>query len=375
MAGSWSEENRLSSRTYALKAQGIFIEVDLDVGHLSRFEVERNGRVAAPYHRVPWADESGPVPGTEGSPHLTRLSRDFFCAPFAASDVEPAPAHGWPANAPWELVSATNIDGGATATFVLGHKLMGARVSKEFTLRDGHPFLYQRHIFENGSGDIPVANHAMVRLPNGGYLSFSRKRWAETPDVPLESDPAKGRSILAYPASSTDLKAFPTGNGGKIDLTAYPLGEKQDDIVMLVEAEDATLGWSAVPRPQESDLALMLKHPARLLWFSNGGRFYPPWNGRHRHVLGVEDACAYSLFGHKASISPNPLSAAGIPTAIRLEPDTQVDVRHVIGAVPTPTNVKEVKDIRQAQTSLLVEDADGVTLSVPVDTRFLPGDR
>ena len=33
------------------------------------------------------------------------------------------------------------------------------------------------------------------------------------------------------------------------------------------------------------------------------------------------------------------MSELGIPTAIRLDPDGRVDVRHVIGAVPTPVRL------------------------------------
>ena len=128
------------------------------------------------------------------------------------------------------LVESRAVEGGGTtATFVLDKPVMGARVLKELTLRDGHPFLYQRHIFEGGAGALPVANHAMVRLPKGGRISYSPKRWAETPTTALESDPARGRSILAYPARSTDLGNFPRADGGTVDLTTYPIDQGHED--------------------------------------------------------------------------------------------------------------------------------------------------
>ena len=86
---------------YRIEASGITVEVDLGVGHLALFEVERDGRSSAPFHRAPWADDAAPPAGTEGAPHLARISGDFFCAPFSTSDVEAAPSHGWPANAAW----------------------------------------------------------------------------------------------------------------------------------------------------------------------------------------------------------------------------------------------------------------------------------
>src|SRR3954469_12803559 len=140
----------IGSEIYRLEASGIAVELDLGIGHLALIEIERDGRKTAPFHRAPWADDPVPPPGTEDAPHLARISGDFFCAPFGSADVEPAPAHGWPANAAWSLVDSRPADGGTTATFVLEKPVMGARVLKELTLRDGHPFLYQRHIFEGG---------------------------------------------------------------------------------------------------------------------------------------------------------------------------------------------------------------------------------
>jgi hypothetical protein len=363
---------------YRIEASGITVDVDLGVGHLALFEVERDGRRSAPFHRAPWADDAEPPAGTEGAPHLARISGDFFCAPFSTPDVEAAPSHGWPANAAWTLVDSRPANGGGiTATFVLEKSVMGARVLKELTLRDGHPFLYQRHIFEGGAGALPVANHAMVRLPTGARISYSPKRWAETPEAALEPDPQRGRSILAYPARSADLGHFPRADGGTADLTSYPIDQGHEDFAMLVEAEGSQLGWSAVTRTGEGDMALMLKNPARLpvtmLWYSNGGRSYAPWSGRHRDVLGVEDGCTWSLYGHAASIARNALSDLGVPTALRLDPDGRVDVRHVIGAVPTPSGWAAVRDLRAGDGDVMVTDVAGAELRLPFDHRFLSG--
>lgn len=368
-----------SNALHRIEAIGITVDVDLELGNLAKFEVERDGRRAAPFHRAPWSDDEQPPEGVEGAPHLARISGDFFCAPFAAADVEPAPAHGWTANAPWTLLEARAVEGGGTtATFVLDRKVMGARVLKELTLRDDHPFLYQRHIFEGGAGALPVANHAMVSLPNGGQLSFSPKRWAETPTTALENDPARGRSVLRYPARTEDAQEFPRADGGTVDLTTYPIDDGHEDFAVLVEAPDASFAWSAVVRPHEGDLALMLKNPSLLpltmLWFSNGGRFYAPWNGRHRHVLGVEDGCTWSLYGHAASITHNPMNEIGIPTSISLDPQGRVDVRHVIGTVPTPDGWGRVRHVRQGDEVVVVTDVAGKKLELPFDTRFLAGD-
>lgn len=367
----------MAATIYRLEAEGIRIDVDLDVGNLARVEIERDGRRVAPFHRAPWADDTGPVAGAEDVPHLARLSGDFFCAPFGMSDVEPAPAHGWAANAPWELIGTHSMEGGVCARFALTRPILGARLIKELTVRDGHPFLYQRHIFEGGSGAIPVANHAMFTLPTGGRLFFSPKRWAETPATPLEAEP-QGHSVFRYPAETTDLHRLPLAAGGTTDLTRYPVAEAHEDLAMLVEAEGSKLGWSAILRPQEGDLSLTLKDPrqlpATILWFSNGGRNYAPWNGRHRNVLGVEDGCVYSVAGHKTAIEANPLSLRGVPTAIALDPDGRIEIKHVIGAIPVPQSLTEIADVALGDGSIVVAAASGETITLPFDSAFLFGE-
>ena len=129
-------------------------------------------------------------------------------------------------------------------------------------------------------------------------------------------------------------------------------------------------------RSDAGDIMLSLKNPAdfpvTFLWFSNGGRFYPPWNGRHLGVLGIEEGRAYSSAGHAASIAPNPLSEAGIPTSLGLAADTTVSVRHVIGGLPLPAGWSRVVTIG-AERDRLVVSGDGGKFEVPFDTGFLAG--
>jgi hypothetical protein len=138
-------------------------------------------------------------------------------------------------------------------------------------------------------GALLVANHAMIALPNGARLSFSRKRWWETLAEPVES--VQGRSCLAYPKRCEDAAEFPGVDGGAVDLHCYPWGAAHEDFVSGVEDPASRLGWTAVVRPVEGDLILSLKNaralPMTMLWYSNGGRDYSPWNSRHLGCLGV----------------------------------------------------------------------------------------
>ena len=118
----------------------------------------------------------------------------------------------------------------------------------------------------------------------------------------------------------------------------------------------------------------MLKDPRQLpstiLWFSNGGRYYQPWNSRHLGVLGVEDGCTNSVAGHRASIEPNHLTARGIPTAITLDPSGRVEVRHVIGTLPVPASLTEVTSVTIDGNFIIITGASGPAIRGAVRCRI-----
>lgn len=361
---------------HTITAEGVEATLDLRAGHVRRFAVEQDGRTLTPLHTAPWVDDAA-ITSDETLPgNLRFLSGDFFCAPFNSSDLDNGPPHGWPGNSAWSLLGAADHpDGGTIARYELQKPVMGARVIKEFTLRDGHPFLYERHIFMGGDGAVPVANHGMTRFTAGGTLSFSPKLYGMTPDSAPEPDPARGRSRLAYPTHFTDLTKVPMADGGVADLTTQPFAERHEDFVMLVEQPGSRFGWAAAARPDTRDVFLSLKNPAdypvTLLWFSNGGRDYAPWNSRHIGVQGIEEGRTYAGYGHRASIEPNPLTDAGIPTALVLKPNGEAEVRNVLGGLPLPQGSSRVVSVTTGPGTLTVEGDGGRSVTVPFDDEFL----
>ncbi len=355
--------------TVTIKAKGISVTLDLTVGHIADMTVDSEGRQLKPLHRAPWVDAGETLPPDlpEGT---VRLSGDFLCAPFSASDIEAAPLHGWTANSGWDVTANEATSDGWRAVFRLRRKVMGATVDKIFTLRDDHPFLYQEHVFSGGSGAVSAAHHPMAAMRDGGRLAFSPKGFAATLDQPLEPDPARGRFKLAYPARATDLTRFPATGGGTLDLTDYRMEDLREDFITMVEADHGGPGWTALARRAEQDLVLVLKNPAELpvtmLWFSNGGRDYAPWSGRHRGVLGIEDGRA--AIGHAASVGDNWLKREGVATAFTL--GGEVSFRHVIGALPQ-TGGEPPRDIATADGQLRVTGSDGSTRDVAFDSDFL----
>ncbi|MCW6509186.1 hypothetical protein [Lichenifustis flavocetrariae] len=359
----------MNARIHVLAAEGVRAGLDLEIGQLAAFIVTDEGRQIAPFHRVPWAETA--MPEVEMPPHLRRMSMDFFCAPFGPNDVDPAPYHGWPANSRWSVIDDQRLPDGHRATFRLDQTVLGATLTKTLTVRDGHPFLYQAHRFDGGTGALSLGQHAMVHFPSDGLVSFSEKKFAETSRTPLEGDPAQGRSVFRYPAQGP-LNAFPCGDGTTVDLHNYPVAQKHDDLVALIENPANPLGWAAAVRPEQRDMALILKSPRTLpitlLWYSNGGRFYPPWSERHTGVLGIEEACSSFADGHRASIGTNALSAQGVQTCVEL--DGGIEIRTVIGALGSTAKPSRVRNVIQESDRLLI-DTETAQKRVPFDHNFL----
>ncbi|MEL6464255.1 MAG: hypothetical protein AAFQ58_04730 [Pseudomonadota bacterium] len=337
------------------------VTVDPGVGNIRALHLHDGGRTLTPLHSAPWINEAVPQ---DLSPVERNLSGDFFCAPFGTGDVEKTPAHGWTANSPW-----TAIKGGTGMTFKLRRKVMGAAITKHMTFAPEAPLLMQQHMIDGGTGGLTVAHHPMVHFATTATLSTSPKRVALTPDTPLEPD----RNALACGHQTSDLTALPGQNGQPVDLTRLPIANRHEDFVTLVE-NHSTLGWTAILRDSEDDIVFFLKDasvlPITMLWHSNGGRDYAPWNGRHRNVIGVEDGCAAGVTGHRAALSPNPVSKLGSPTVLPLKPGHRHRIAHVTGAIVRPKGWQRVADIMVAGGMLTLTGDTGTTRTLPFPTDF-----
>src|SRR5690349_6676049 len=111
--------------------------------------------------------------------------------------------------------------------------------------------------------------------------------------------------------------------------------------------------------------------PITMMWFSNGGRDYAPWNGRHRGLLELQESRTYGGHGHRASINDNPWTRLGIATALALNPMGEVEVRDVIGGVARPDGWSKVAVPIAGPSQVTLTDAGGATLSMPFDGAFL----
>jgi hypothetical protein len=359
-------------KQWTIESDRVRVGVTEEGGHLDAVCFQTEHGACEPMHVAPWADE----PTDPGLPPILRILRgDFLCAPFGASDLladEPR-LHGAPCNAPWRFVAGD----AQRLELELEPALMGARVRKHIRLRPGHAVIYQQHDLEGGAGRIPIGHHAMLRVPEQVYLGSSRWVWGGTPPTPLEAEPRVGRSLLKYPTEFSDLARVALASGTIADLTRFPVLQRHDDLLMLAADPQLPLAWSAVTAPQAGWVWFDLRSPRTLastmLWMSHGGRDYPPWSGRHTHVIGVEQVTAYFHLGHRASTSPNPLAQRRIPTAIELKPGRSLSIPYAFGVAAVPPEFTRVRSIDPAAGGIRLTDQSGMSVFAACDLSFLAG--
>lgn len=346
-----------------LSTAGISLTFRPESGVIDDLVIDCEGaKELRPLHRAPWLRSGEALPDSV-APVERRLAGDFFCAPFGRTSPD-IPIHGWAANGTWEKAGSNRAASGAvTTTYDLRETVEGARLSKHLTLCPGHPVVYQSHVFEGGAGTIPVAHHAMIHVPGGARLSFSSKASGFTPGRALETDPKRGHSVLLYPQRFASLAKVKRADGGISNASLYPFDQGHEDFAVMSEKPGAQLGWSAALAKADGFLFFAIKDatvlPHTALWMSNGGRSYAPWNGRHRAVIGIEEAS----LDHRLIEDPQDR-----PSGLALGKG-RATVRYALGAIPVPAGWTAVSDIRLDGDKLTLTDAGGDERTLP----FLAG--
>jgi hypothetical protein len=348
-------------------------------GHLGPVTFRLGHRNVSPLSVAPWAEEKL----AEDTPDLLRALRgDFFCAPFGGNAVpwrgEQHPVHGETANAKWHLNAFERTGDRLTLHASLETKVRRARVDKYISLIEGHTVVYERHVISGGRGPLDVGHHAMLKFPEepgSGVLSTSRFTEGQVFPGDFESPEARGYQSLVPGAKFARLDRVPRLAGGFADLTRFPARRGYEDLVMLTADPKLKLAWNAVTFPKQRYVWFALRDPRVLrqtiLWISNGGRHYPPWNGRHTNVIGIEDVTAYFHCGLAESARPNALNRRGIPTAIQLSPKKPTSVNYIFGVANIPAGFDRVQAIRPVGGGVELVAANGKRTQVAVAVGFL----
>lgn len=317
-----------------------------------------------PYSVAPWAEEKL----DPATPAILRVLRgDFFCLPFGGNATpyrrERHPVHGETANAKWKLESLTGHELHAS----LRTHVRPGRVDKMISLRPGQRAVYQRHIVSEMTGPMSFGHHAMVKFPEEGVISTSRFVRGQVLPTPFELPEQRGYSALKTGATFKTLERVPTVFGDNADLSRYPARRGFEDLVMLTSDDTLPFAWTAVTFPQQRFVWFALKDPRALrntiFWISNGGRHYPPWNGRHVNVLGLEEVTSHFHYGLAESVRAK--------VCRQLDPERPLVVNYIMAVTPVPAGFDRVAAIRGGDQSVTLRSASGRSVRVALDVGFL----
>ncbi len=372
---------RLGQPCWRLANDQVELLVTVQGGHLGPVTFDRHGKAITPLSVAPWATE----PVDKSLPPILQVLRgDFFCLTFGDNASpwrgEKHPVHGETANNPWTLQSAERQGQRRTLHLFQTLAVRPGRVDKYLALQDGHNAVYCRHVISGMSGPVNPGHHAMLKFPDQpacGRITTAPFAYAQVFPHALESEASRGASALRPAARFEQLSAAPLAAGGTTDLSRYPARRGYEDAVQLCADPALRLGWTAVTFPQPGYLWLALKDPQVLtgtvFWFSNGGRHYAPWNGRHINVMGLEEVTSYFNLGLAESAEPNSLTRLGYRTSLTLDPQRPLTVNYIMAVAATPPGFEAVASLKRSNTGVTLVAPSGQQVAVPVDVDWLWG--
>jgi hypothetical protein len=315
--------------------------VHAGAGALGRTDFRLNdGRTVNPFYEAAWLGRAEPV----APPVMTNLRGDWACLPFghpygadegltgawakaaaAALDRPLTPGetiqHGYGANVDWRLVSRT----GAALVIAIDYPGESPIAGLTRTIRP-----------VPGQAAIDVSVEIRARRPCRRPFGFHPNFALRGAPASFRIEPGRFAFGLTHPtgergvskskreARFSSLAEVPLASGGTARFDRLPFAEDTEEIVQLCGIDGSVRLVDEAERAAWT-LTFGKDLPSLLLWMSNRGRQYDPWNGRNL-CLGVEPIASAFDLGTPASVASNPIADAGVPTALTLDPARPVTV-------------------------------------------------
>ena len=323
-------------------------------GHLAPVTFQTPKGPIQPFSIAPWAEEELAA----DTPDLLKTLRgDFFCAPFGGNGTkwrgEKHPPHGESASCKWKQPQVSKPESGVVRFEATQQQTVREGTAhKQIELRDGETNIYLKHTLTDMTGPMCIGHHAMIKCPDGapGIIGLSPYSAGQVFPDQFEDPTIGGYSALKQGAKFKNLSEVPLTSGEPTDVTRYPARDGLEDLVMVTARPRPQPAWSTISFPAQGYLWFSIRDvnvlKSTVLWMSNGGRHYAPWNGRHRRVIGIEDVTSNFHHGLAESVKPNDRAKCGLATHLRLNPRKPTVVNYIMGIVPIPGNFDGVKSVR-----------------------------
>ena len=243
------------------------------------------------------------------------LPLDWQCESDAETDWH-RHAHGYGAHMMWTLKQ----EDAHTAVAEIIYPADGpiARLRRRICLTSESEIALSLDVEPRRDTRIPIGLHPVISLadaaPNTAQINVAGDETAWT--FPLEVEP--GRSHLQPDQRAASLAALRGANGALIDARSLPFDAHSEDLVLLT-SPGGRVSLSRPEREYRVDVTWDDKDlPSCLLWLSNRGRDYAPWDGRVC-AIGIEPvAAAFDLGVNHSTSAETPLAQAGIRSHVAL---------------------------------------------------------
>ncbi len=300
------------------------------------FVLPRAKRVV-PFHTTPWIAENRML----DPPLLNTIRGDWSCLPFGIPYADPKafvaewqptveaaypPAadvlasrfevpHGHASNLPWTL---TAHDDGVSARLEYPQETGIDTVERRVRGLAGQAAIeVSFSVTARRTVRTTYGFHPTFALPTSGQAEIIPGDFAHGLTHPCQFEP--GVSRIMPGARFTSLRDVPLASGGTGDFSRLPVAGNTEELLLLVgsggmvELRDAGL---AVGYRLSWDASIL---PHVVLWISNRGRAFAPWESRNLCV-GIEPVLAAFELGAAISATDNPINALGYPTTLTVAP-------------------------------------------------------
>ena len=316
-------------------------------GMLGNVEFKHAGRRVRPFYEVPWIGDAEAA-GAQGL--VAHMRSEFPCVPFGVpyrpdqvgeawhaalttptaqfdpeTDASDDLLHGYGAIGEWKLVSQSATEIRIAIDYPESSAI--SRITRVIRADMAAPAIdFELHIEARRASARPLGLHPNIALPSlTGALRIDPGQFAFGMVHPGGPEPGVSRARAG--AQFSRLDDVPLGAGGHAAFDRLPLAEDTEEILQL-----CGVNGNVTMTDEAADVAYRLSWdaavlPALLLWISNRGRRYAPWNGRNLCV-GVEPIAGAFELGCQASLAANPINAQGVATAVALDPAAPVTLAY-----------------------------------------------
>ncbi|WP_341318082.1 hypothetical protein WN982_23575 [Paraburkholderia sp. IMGN_8] len=315
-------------------------------GMLGDVTLKRGDGEIRPFYEAPWLADGSPEPAGL----LGHMRSEFPCVPFGVPyepeaveenwrkslatpvaeydpslDASDDLLHGYCSVGEWTLVRQTDHDIEIALEYPASSSI--ARVTRVIRADPDGPAI-DFHVTVESRRDTrrPIGLHPNLALPS---IAGAFQIHPGTFDFGIvhPAGPEPGVSRAASGAIFHALDKVPLHAGGTAAFNRLPFAHCTEEIIQLCGVDG-----SVVLTDDESCVAYRLTWdasvlPSLLLWISNRGRSYSPWNGRNL-CLGVEPIAGAFELGCRAGLAANPINERGTPTAVRINPAQPVEIAY-----------------------------------------------